>query len=468
MPNIRKRGDSYLIRAYVGYDTNGKQIVKTMTWKPTETLTPKKLEKELNRVAVEFEERAKNGECIASNIRFSEYADKWLKRGLENGEKPLSPNTYYRYELLLNRINQSIGNIPLNKLQPNHIRDFLSNLQEEGIREDNTYTLIIDLKSKLNKKIPTLKELANKIGISNSTLYSITHGKNASQQTASAICSALKLKLDKAFKTNPVNDGKLSEKTILHHYRLISAILNSAVMDDQALLYNPAKRVRPPHITRQEALYLDEKQASHMIDLLYNEPIQYRTMILLLLYSGMRRGELCGLEWKDIDFENHIISIQRTSQYTPEKGIFEKGTKTASSVRTIKLPSIVFTILKDYKKWQTEERLKIGDQWEEHDRLYTSWNGKPAHPDTITQWFESFINKTDLPKIHLHSLRHTNATLMIAGGEDIRTVSRRLGHAQVTTTVNIYTHAIQSADAKASETLENLLDPLSKNKTGVK
>lgn len=104
----------------------------------------------------------------------------------------------------------------------------------------------------------------------------------------------------------------------------------------------------------------------------------------------------------------------------------------------------------------------MGDQWEDCDRLYTSWNGKPAHPDSLTQWFGDFIKQTDLQNIHVHSLRHTNATLMIAGGEDIRTVSKRLGHAQVTTTVNTYTHALQSADARAADTLENILDPLKK------
>jgi integrase len=187
--------------------------------------------------------------------------------------------------------------------------------------------------------------------------------------------------------------------------------------------------------------------------------IQYKTMVLLLLYSGVRRGELCGLEWNDIDLEDHLISICRTSQYLPGKGIYEKGTKTASSVRTIKLPSVAIELLREYRKWQTIQRLAVGDQWEDNGRVYTSWNGKPAHPDTLTAWFEDFIKKTDLPQIHIHSLRHTNATLMIAGGEDLRTVSQRLGHSQTSTTTNIYAHAIQSADAKAADTLENILDP---------
>ena len=92
--------------------------------------------------------------------------------------------------------------------------------------------------------------------------------------------------------------------------------------------------------------------------------------------------------------------------------------------------------------------------------LYTS--GNPIHPDTVSGWFAKFIKKTDLPPVTLHSLRHTNATLLIANKADIRTVSQRLGHAQTSTTVNIYAHAIQSADAATAEVLDDILNPASK------
>jgi len=462
MATIRKRGKSYQIRASAGYDSTGQQIVKAMTWTPPDSLTPKQLEKELNRITVDFERRVENGQCIDSNIRFSEYAELWIKRGEAEGEKPLAPKTMDRYKALLVRINAAIGHIKLCDLQPHHIREFLDNLKEEGIREDITYTPAVDFPALLKKRKLTRPALAKTAHLADSTVYAACRGGSVSKSTAESMCSVLNLKLKDSFTPNETDGGKLSDKTVLHHYRLISTILNSAVVDDQALLSNPAKRVRPPHCERVEAQYLDEVQAAHMIELLSKEPMQYKTMVLLLLYTGMRRGELCGLEWKDIDLDNRTLSICRTSQYTPEKGIFVKGTKTASSVRTIKLPEIAVNLLRKYRTWQIEQRLAVGDQWEDNDRLYTSWNGKPAHPDTLTSWFEDFINRTDLPKIHIHSLRHTNATLMIAGGEDIRTVSRRLGHAQVTTTVNTYTHAIQSADAKAAETLENILDPMKK------
>ncbi|NLK65065.1 MAG: tyrosine-type recombinase/integrase, partial [Tissierellia bacterium] len=130
----------------------------------------------------------------------------------------------------------------------------------------------------------------------------------------------------------------LTNKTIKHHHRLISSILNQAVFW-QVIMDNPATRVRPPRVERTEAKFLDEKQAAKLLEYLDNESWQNSTMIKMFIYSGLRRGEMCGLEWSDIDFENHLITIRRSSQYVPGKGIFTKETKTETSDRTIKLPS---------------------------------------------------------------------------------------------------------------------------------
>lgn len=116
-------------------------------------------------------------------------------------------------------------------------------------------------------------------------------------------------------------------------------------------------------------------------------------------------------------------------------------------------------MLEQHRHWQEEYRASLGDQWHESDRLFTSSDGSPIHPDTLTSWFSDFIKRHSLPKVTLHGLRHTNATLLIAAGTNIRTVSGRLGHSQASTTANIYAHAIQSADVKAAETLGNILSP---------
>lgn len=190
---------------------------------------------------------------------------------------------------------------------------------------------------------------------------------------------------------------------------------------------------------------------------LENEPIKYKTMVKLLLYSGMRRGELLGLEWDDINWEKSTIRIQRSSQYVAGKGIITKETKTQTSDRTIRLPEAAFDMLKTYRAWQNEDRLKLGDYWQSSNRLFTTIAGKAIHPDTITGWFSEFIERNNLPKVTIHSLRHTNITLLIMAGVPLRTVAKRAGHSSTVTTSLIYSHAIQSADELASEMLEDVL-----------
>lgn len=222
---------------------------------------------------------------------------------------------------------------------------------------------------------------------------------------------------------------------------------------------NPCSRVKPPPATQTETAYLDEAQAGQLIAALDGEPPQYRTAVLLLLNTGLRRGELCGLEWADVDLEHGVLSVRRNSLYLPGKGIYTDTPKTKSSARTIRMPSACIPLLEQHRAWQAQYRADLGDQWRESGRLFTSADGSPIHPDTLTSWFSNFIKRHDLPKITLHGLRHTNASLLIAAGTNIRTVSGRSGHSQASTTANIYSHAIQSADAIAAEALRNILSP---------
>jgi integrase len=130
----------------------------------------------------------------------------------------------------------------------------------------------------------------------------------------------------------------------------------------------------------------------------------------------------------------------------------------------MKLPASAIDMLKSYRAWQAECRLQLGDRWQLSDRLFTNWCGEPIRPDTVSAWFHSFIKKTDLPQVSIHSLRHTNATLQIMAGVPLRTVSDRLGHAKTSTTSDIYSHAIQSSDEAAAEALEDVLNPVKRLK----
>jgi integrase len=115
-------------------------------------------------------------------------------------------------------------------------------------------------------------------------------------------------------------------------------------------------------------------------------------------------------------------------------------------------------LLQEYKQWQDAQREKLGDAWEDQDgRVFTTDSGAPLFPDSISQWFTKFIKRSGLPKVTVHSLRHTYASLMIAEGTPLVVVSHQLGHAQPSTTANIYAHVIKSAEAKAAQTFDKLM-----------
>ena len=183
---------------------------------------------------------------------------------------------------------------------------------------------------------------------------------------------------------------------------------------------------------------------------------------MLLLVSGVRRGELCGLSLEDVDEEHGLIHIRRASQYQRHKGVVEVPTKNENSERAIDLPQSMFDILRVYIRWWKEQRLAQGSRWkgDAARRLFIQDDGSPINPDTINYWLKKFIQKHNLPYFTPHSLRHTFATIQIAENVDLRTVQARTGHAQMSTLVNTYTHLLKSKAAQAAGTLEQALDIL--------
>jgi integrase len=264
---------------------------------------------------------------------------------------------------------------------------------------------------------------------------------------------------------NTRTKGRLSPATIIGHHRMLSSMFTYAVQMG-LLADNPARRVRPPKNTAQEAAYLTEEQALTMLEALKQEPIQFRAMIETLLYVGMRKSELHGLRWKDLDVSTGVLKIERELQYIQKQGLLERPPKNRSSIRAVKLASGLLETLQTYKEWQTVKRLALGDYWPNDDWIFTTDEGKPRHPDTLPKQFKTFLEKCGLPKgIHLHTLRHSCASFLIGAGVDLRTVAKRLGHAQVSTTSNIYAHQIRSADEAAAKALDLILTRKTRRRT---
>lgn len=249
---------------------------------------------------------------------------------------------------------------------------------------------------------------------------------------------------------------KLSSKTVLEHHRLLHSMLQQAVYW-QMVPYNAVDRVRPPKSRKSNINFYDDVQTIALIKALEGEELKFRVIILLTFFTVLPRGEVLGLEWSDVNFKNSSVTVRQASQYVSSIGVYNKDPKTESSNRVISILESIIKLLKEYKRKQLEQRLKLGSNWINTNRLFVQFDGRPMHPDTITKWFRQFLEEKNLPHITFHGLLHTHATLLISQGLDVRTVSNRLGHAQTSTTLNIYAHSFAKMYREASDKLDNLL-----------
>lgn len=254
-------------------------------------------------------------------------------------------------------------------------------------------------------------------------------------------------------------DGKtktLSGQSILYCFRVLSSMLQDA-MQWQLIPSNPCQRVKPPKAERKKASILEEENITLLIQALQNEPIKFRTIILLAIDSGLRLGELLGLQWDNIDFEKGMLSVTKSVQCLKGKGVFLKDPKTASSVRSLAISASVLTQLKQYRCWQSQKKLQLGDQWHDENWLFTKWNGELMYPTTPSQWFSRFLKRHNLGTMPFHSLRHLSATLLISLGVPLKNVSSRLGHTDIRTTDMYYSHALESVDKQAADKMNGFL-----------
>ena len=358
--------------------------------------TKKEAEVELAKFVTEVQ----NGLVIdGKSLKFAEFVDVWKR---DYGSKELAPTTYKRYcRMLETRILPYFGHFYINKIRPTDIMKFYDLLEKD--------TQLIRKK-----------------------------GNNGSK-----------------------TKKPLSGKTILEHHRLLRAMLHRAVYW-QLIVSNPAERVQPPRAKKPKRRSYDDEQTKILLENLEKltvEDTKYKVAIILTIFTGVRLGELMGLEWQDVDFRNGIISINRSSQYLSDMGVFTKVPKTESSIREIAIPEFIISLLEEYKLWYEEQKSLYGELWTNSDRLFVQADGKPMHPSSISKWFVKYVGTIGLPVINFHGLRHTNASLLVAQNVDIAVVSARLGHAQISTTLDFYVHPLLSHNRKAGYALENLLLP---------
>jgi integrase len=257
------------------------------------------------------------------------------------------------------------------------------------------------------------------------------------------------------------NTGKpLSECTIEGVHACLCGILSDA-MEGGFLDHNPAWRTYRYTGKKKEKIIADEKTVQKLIVALEDESIKYETYFKLIIATGMRRGECCGLKWSDINYDEHSIHIQRNVVKLSGEEIIVKETKTAAGDRYVYFSPEMGTLLKEYRKecdWQADayENFQLNDD----DYIFRRHETRlPMTPNSFTWRFKLILKKNGLPtKLNVHSLRHTNASLLIASGTDVATVAGLLGHSQPSTTLDIYTHAFDKNKKAASEKLQKGLE----------
>lgn len=447
-----KTGTAYRFFVTTGRDNGGKQVRHTKTWKPAPGMTEKQAEKAALKAAADFEREIEQGFAADDRQSFDEYALYVFDLKAREGAKH---KTIEAYRNLMQRISPALGYLKLKEIRPQHLNRFYKHLAAPGQRAtEGKATTKADLNGKIKALGLSHKAFGERAQLSAATVDDACRGQTVSESTARKISAALKEKPETLFSIER-DSAPLSGKTILEYHRCIHAVLEQA-SKEMLVPYNAADKATPPKVTRQEVNYFQPAQVSAILDALEREPIKWRLFTHLLIVTGCRRGEIAGLKWKNVDMKTGMVRIDCTLLYSRERGIYENATKTGD-VRNLKIPQETVDLLKEYRRWWVELRFKNGDRWAGTDYLFVQDDGKAMDPNSATRWLARFSERHGLPHINPHAFRHTAASAMTQRKLDPVTVSKRLGHSRVSTTMDIYAHLFAEADAEASETIADVL-----------
>jgi integrase len=237
---------------------------------------------------------------------------------------------------------------------------------------------------------------------------------------------------------------------VLHH------ALNDAMKQD-LIGRNPADAVTRPRYRPATFTALDANQVTCLLSHARNT--RYEAMLYLAVTTGMRIGELMGLQWKHIDWDNHKIQVRQQLQRIKGEGLVFTDPKSRTSRRSISLGNVAMDMLRKQARQLEWERLLAGERWEDHDLVFPNTLGKPSERGNFYRAFKEMLKAANLPDIRVHDLRHTAATLMMQEGTHPKIVQSRLGHSQISLTMDTYSHVMPDMQNEIADKLDQLLAP---------
>jgi integrase len=246
----------------------------------------------------------------------------------------------------------------------------------------------------------------------------------------------------------------LAARTVGHVHRLLHRVFGHAVKWS-LIGANPISAAEPPRVQRTEIEILAPDQIKAVLDALRDRPLY--PVAVIGLATGMRRGEIAALRWADIDFDAGRVRVERSLEQT-NAGLSFKPPKTKAGRRTISIPASIVAELRDHWRRQQEQRLAFGlGKANNDDLVFARPDATAWPPDSLTADWARTVRILKLPKVTLHALRHTHVSQLIAAGLDVVTVSRRIGHANPTVTLNVYAHLFGNTDERAADAVETAL-----------
>ena len=459
MANLQARRDkagkiiSYSIRVFRGRDpSTGKQLTPySATWRVPEGWGEKRARKEAERQAVLFEKRCREGQVADSRQTFAAYAEYVLSWKRSMGLKHL---TEIHYRQCLQRVLPLLGPMRLGDIRPQHLNRLYETLAQPEARVDNVTVAPtprlwkeVELRG-FSTYLPTPE--GGRISLSR-----LRRGQTVRPATAQRIAGVLELPLSQLF--YPVKEDKrLSGQTIMNCHALVAGILAQAERE-MLIPFNPARRATPPKKEASAPNYYQPEEVGKILQALGSEPLKWRAAVHLLLVSGCRRGELLGLKWSKVDWEQGAVRIDCALLYARDRGIYEGSPKTRESVRTIRLPEETMLLLAEYRRWQSQQRLRLGEHWKDSPYVFTGERGGPMNPSHLGNWLCRFQQRHQLPHLNPHAFRHTMTSLLLFSGVDTVSISHRLGHSSVATTTNVYGHVMEEAEERLSRRMEEIL-----------
>lgn len=248
--------------------------------------------------------------------------------------------------------------------------------------------------------------------------------------------------------------GGLGARTVTMCLLRLRQMLAQAI-DLNLIAANPALCVQKPHVCSRRARTWTAEQARRFLAVAGRSA--YGPIWAVYLGSGMRRGEALGLRWRDVQFEHRTLRVEQTVGLEGGKTVVKPKPKTEASRRTIAVDAAIIAALEDHRDRQQEQRVQADDAWQDHDLVFASGHGTPINPNNLLRDFWRLVAQAGVPRIRIHDLRHTHITLAIQAGAPIAAVSRRAGHARVSTTMDIYAQVTPDMHSEVADRISALL-----------